>query len=243
MAGASFSGKYIFFSIIIPAHNEEDYIGTTLENISRIDYPRRRYEIIVVENGSSDRTLEVARGFEGGNIRVFSLSEGGISKAKNFGLTKISRESDWVIFLDADTFFKEGFLKSLNSFLSQEMMLKAAIGTTPLQPLSRSARARWWFKFYNLGHKLTKTSFSIQIARSSVAERVRYDESLNFGEDLKFIRQARSLGKFFYFKTDKVFTSVRRFEKEGWLKLFIKWNLGALLPESFKKKKSYKVIR
>jgi glycosyltransferase involved in cell wall biosynthesis len=75
------------FSIIIPAHNEEKYIGATLEHITSLSYPTELYEVIVVENGSADRTLDIAKQFEGGNIRVYKNEKTAVSAAKNSAST------------------------------------------------------------------------------------------------------------------------------------------------------------
>ncbi|MGV8044259.1 glycosyltransferase [Mycobacterium kansasii] len=80
----------LFFSIIIPAHNEEKYIAATLEHAANLSYPTGSFEVIVVENGSSDRTFDVAKRFEGGNIRILKNEKAGVSAAKNFGIDRLS---------------------------------------------------------------------------------------------------------------------------------------------------------
>ena len=233
-----------FFSIIIPAHNEEKYIKETLESLKKLSYPKDRFEALVIENGSTDKTLEAARAYSGENISVY-VSEKGASRAKNFGLEKISSKSDWVIFLDADTHLEESFLRELNQRLQKHRFNNFSIGTTSLKPLeNKSLYARLWFSFYNYGHKLTKTSFAIQIMKSSLKNMVKFDETIHFEEDLKLIKDLRRFGRFFYLKTDAVATSTRRFDNVGWFKQFIIWNWQALvLSKTRKKTKDYKVIR
>ena len=104
----------LFFSIIVPAHNEENYLGDTLLHLKNLDYPPEKFEVIVVENGSSDKTFNVAKGFEslpaqaGGNIRVLQSAKG-TSKAKNAGIDHLSPQSDWVIFLTRTRSLKRDF--------------------------------------------------------------------------------------------------------------------------------------
>ncbi|MEI7480153.1 MAG: glycosyltransferase, partial [bacterium] len=50
-------------SIIIPAHNEEKYIEETLKNINNLSTDKDQFEVLVIENGSTDRTLEIANLF------------------------------------------------------------------------------------------------------------------------------------------------------------------------------------
>ncbi|PMP84184.1 MAG: hypothetical protein C0175_00470, partial [Caldisericum exile] len=67
------------------------------------------------------------------------------------------------------------------------------------------------------------------------------DESLTFNEDLTLIKKAKKFGKFYYFWTDKVYTSTRRFDKVGYMKQFIIWVWWNIIPE--RRKIKYPVIR
>jgi glycosyltransferase involved in cell wall biosynthesis len=51
--------EYFFFSVVIPAHNEEGYIDKTIISLKEEDYPREKLEVILVENGSEDKTNEI----------------------------------------------------------------------------------------------------------------------------------------------------------------------------------------
>ncbi len=232
-----------FFSIIIPAHNEEFYIEETLRHLVLMDYPREFFEVIVVENGSSDNTYTLANTFADAQTHIFTIPRKGVSVAKNFGITKLHPESEWTIFLDADTLLEKDFLHDLNDFLMKDDNKNSVVGTTEVQPSAKSIAAKFWFTFYNLGHKLTKTSFALQIIKTSLLATIHFPEHLEMGEDLNLIVEARKQGNFFYFPTKRVVTSVRRFEQEGWWKVFIHWNFVALLPQSVQKFFHYKVVR
>ena len=52
-----------FVSLIIPALNEEKTIGDCLVSLFKMDYPPERWEILVVDNGSTDRTAEIVKSF------------------------------------------------------------------------------------------------------------------------------------------------------------------------------------
>jgi glycosyltransferase involved in cell wall biosynthesis len=229
------------FSIIIPAHNEEKYIGATLEHIATLSYPIELYEVIVIENGSWDRTFDVAKQFEGRNIRVFKNEKAGVSAAKNFGIDRLSPHSNWVVFLDADTILKANFLLDLDGLLRASRK-PLSVGTTKVLPLDGSRRARAWFALYDLTHRFGG-SYAIQIAKRSLFPALRFDEDLTMGEDLMFIRQARKSGKFFFLPTRTVYTSTRRFDTVGYWKLFFQWSFVAILPKRKQKEFGYKVVR
>jgi glycosyltransferase involved in cell wall biosynthesis len=85
-------------SILIPAHNARPWIAETLESALAVEWTSK--EIIVVDDGSSDGTLDVARSFESRGVRVFHQANQGASSARN----RAWRESRgrWLQFLDAD---------------------------------------------------------------------------------------------------------------------------------------------
>lgn len=84
-------------SIVIPAYNVELYLSQTLKFALASDY--EDFEIIVVNDGSHDRTEEVARSF-GGKVRVIAQANGGMSAARNKGIS--STDSEFIALLDAD---------------------------------------------------------------------------------------------------------------------------------------------
>src|SRR6185437_12801457 len=107
----------LFFSIVVPTHNEENYIEETLRYLAALDYPKDRYEVLVIENASTDKTLEKAMAFEDSHIHIYSYAHKGVSFARNRGAERARPESNWVIFLDADTLLAPPFLRELNAFL------------------------------------------------------------------------------------------------------------------------------
>lgn len=237
-----------FISIIVPAYNEEAEIEATLQCLLAQRYPCDRVEIVVVENGSTDATLSIANRIAkqagGGRIRTVAIHEGGVSHAKNVGLDNLAPESEWVVFCDADTRLGRNFLQHLNTWLNRRGEDGLSVGTTSVRPESGNGLyARSWFAAYDHIHRLTRTSFSIQVARTQIACVVRFREDLNFAEDLMFIQECRRYGRFFFVPTDQVSTSTRRFDANGYLRLSLRWTYQALLPLRFKVDRKYDVIR
>lgn len=73
-------------SLVICAYNEEEMIAEKIENALQIDYPRDKLEIMVFDNGSEDRTFEVASSFKERGIRVLKL--GGKNRGKSAGINE-----------------------------------------------------------------------------------------------------------------------------------------------------------
>jgi glycosyltransferase involved in cell wall biosynthesis len=85
-------------SILIPAYNAEGWIADTLRSAIAQTWPRK--EIIVVDDGSSDRTLAVAQQFESAGVRVVTQKNQGAAAARNNALTL--SQGDYTQWLDAD---------------------------------------------------------------------------------------------------------------------------------------------
>ena len=232
-----------FFSIIVPAHNEENYIEATLSHLAVLEYPMESYEVIVVENGSTDATYQKATRFISDTVRVFSSQTRGVSAARNYGLDSLSPQSDWIVFLDADTLLATPFLKELNSFLCLKRRKSSVVGTTSIQPAPSTMKARAWFMFYDLSHRFTKSSASLFIVRRDALGKNRFNEKQVLMEDLSFIRMMRRSGKFFFMQTNNVSTSTRRFEADGWVSLFLLYLGVGILPRTLQRRFGYKPVR
>lgn len=103
---------YPSVTVIVPAWNEERTLAGTVRSLLALDYPRERLEIFIVDDGSTDGTLEAARAFEGNpSVRVFSKENGGKHTALNLGIAHAS--TDLVGCLDADSFVDPGALKAI----------------------------------------------------------------------------------------------------------------------------------
>lgn len=87
-------------SIIIPAYNEEKFIGTLLEVILKIDLESIGFEreIIVVDDGSKDRTSEIVSKFD--SVQCYRKENGGKGSATKYGISKAS--GDYILIQDAD---------------------------------------------------------------------------------------------------------------------------------------------
>lgn len=105
--------KQPILSIIVPVYNVEPYLERCLLSCLRQDIPQDDYEIIVVNDGSTDGSRAVAERMAGGNgnIKVYSKENGGASSARNYGLKKASGK--YVMFVDSDDYLFENVLRSL----------------------------------------------------------------------------------------------------------------------------------
>ena len=119
-------------TILIPAHNEEKVIGHTLEAMLRLEYPREKLKIVVINDGSTDTTRDIINRFAADDTRVelFDVPRGqggkGKSRALNLGVQHIT--SEIIAIYDADNTPDKDALRYLVAQLLLHKDLGAVIG-------------------------------------------------------------------------------------------------------------------
>ncbi|HWP93191.1 MAG TPA: trifunctional glycosyltransferase/class I SAM-dependent methyltransferase/polysaccharide deacetylase [Thermodesulfobacteriota bacterium] len=111
-------------SVIIAAHNAEDTIAETLQSLLNQSFPH--WEAIVVDDGSSDGTENVVKGFveRDARFRLLKQQQMGVSIARNNGI-KLAR-SDWLVFLDSDDWIFPSHLERLTGLIEADPTLDVA---------------------------------------------------------------------------------------------------------------------
>lgn len=103
------------FSIIIPLYNKEKDIAKTLNSLFL--QTETDYEIILVNDGSTDGSEAVVKSFEDARIKYFSKQNEGVSKTRNGAVTRAT--SEHVVFLDADDYWHSNHLENLSRLLKK----------------------------------------------------------------------------------------------------------------------------
>lgn len=109
----------MFLSIIIPVYNAEKYIRECLDSCLAQNISPDDYEIICVDDGSSDGSAAILRDYaqKYNNISVISKENGGVSSARNEGIARAS--GDYLWFIDADDFISKNILSQLKTQVMQ----------------------------------------------------------------------------------------------------------------------------
>jgi cellulose synthase/poly-beta-1,6-N-acetylglucosamine synthase-like glycosyltransferase len=87
-------------SAIIPAYDEEEYIGRAIESLLTTAYPEDKLDIIVVDDGSTDGTFQKAKSYASDRVRVFHKDNGGKHSALNYGV--MLSDAEVIVTIDAD---------------------------------------------------------------------------------------------------------------------------------------------
>ena len=95
------------YSIIVPAYNVSEYIIDCLESIYRLNYDRNCYEVIVINDGSTDETPQLIEDWikDKSNYRFISQENKGLGGARNTGIE--FSKGEWLIFIDSDDWFHD----------------------------------------------------------------------------------------------------------------------------------------
>ena len=230
-------------SIIVPAYNEEKVIEKTLISLKNQTY--RPIEIIVVCRGD-DQTREIAKKYAD---KIVFIKVKGASKARNFGAKHAKGE--YLFFVDADTRLSQNVVskavKSLN---------KGYIGgTTKIEYDSKSYKIKTIEAIQNFclsRWKICLIQF-IYTTRKIFDKSNGWSETIDFGEDMNFLKKLSKFGKLKYISDSIAKTSPRRFIKN---KDYLYATLGGFLvmggiknlpfypikPEELSKKKYLSIL-
>jgi glycosyltransferase involved in cell wall biosynthesis len=112
----------ILYSIIIPTHNREKILPGTIENILKQTHVN--WELIIVDDGSTDQTAEVVRPYLSERVHYYSRKNEGKSPARNYGITKA--KGTYLSFLDDDDLYHPEFLSTFDQYIVELGSPKAA---------------------------------------------------------------------------------------------------------------------
>jgi len=210
-------------SVIIPAHNEEKCIAATLKAIPA------DIEAIVVCNACTDSTFDAANSVKREKLKVFNIPEKGVSKARNFGAKMASHAR--IVFLDADVVPETGLFEMI-------AVCGCSIGTCNAKPNIKKFVPEALMKLKNLTHRFGTCTGLIFCTKEMFEKAGGFDESLELGEDGKFLRAAKKEGKYGVVNA-YVTNNMRRFEQMGYAGVCWFWVKNYFCP----RKKKYEVIR
>jgi len=179
-----------FVSIIVPAYNEEKVIAATLKNALKLNYPKNKLEILVIDDGSSDKTYEIAKRFESNIIKVYKKARGGKANAINFAL-KIAK-GDFVVIMDADSLpYRNALINCLKYFDSP----KVAAVTSNILPKKRSFLEKLQYielmfnaffrKLQEFPNVISSTPGPFSVYRKEILKKVGGFDEKNLVEDVE----------------------------------------------------------
>lgn len=202
-------------SIVIPAYNEERYIGRTLESLKRLDTNNWETELLVIDGSSVDKTVQIAKSF---GAKVFTEPHKGIGFARQQGI--IHAQGEIIAFTDADTIVPKDWLIRHIKALHQPKVVfsygtfRVIDGTFPyfhyinyIQP-----HALWWL--HHLLGKPIAAGQNLAFWKEKALLVGGFDENIRVMEDTDLAIRMTKVGKVIFLQDLVVLSSGRR-SKEG----------------------------
>ncbi len=211
-------------SLIIPAFNEERYLERTLASVSRQNF--KDFELIVVDNNSSDNTVKIAMNF---GARVIKEKRPGVSFARQSGF--LQAQGEIIATTDADTFLPPDWLSTIVAEFDKNYRLAAFGGLYTLYsgpPTARFAlyyfsRPAWMLdRLWEGGWSLPGVNMAVR--KTSFIEVGGFNTNLEVFEDADLSQRLKKYGDVKMDPDFKVQTSGRRY-KHG-----LMWGLAMYLP-------------
>ncbi|MDO8635710.1 MAG: glycosyltransferase [Dehalococcoidia bacterium] len=201
-------------SVVVPAYNEEQYLPVCLQSLKEQDYAGD-WEIIVVDNASTDSTAQIARDF---GVKVVSCPRKGVVFARQAGVE--ASQGDIIVQADADARFPAKWLSRLVQRLTEQRGVVAVAGDI------RYIKPPIWADLYSRLWRLLKKAVYMFWKRPSIiyASNIAYWKvafvcigGYNFalpgiGDEADFISRLRKVGKVDYASDIVIFVSSRRLQ-------------------------------
>jgi len=231
-------------SFVIPAYNEEAYLGKCLDSIFN-ELKRSRYdtEIIVVNNASTDKTRAVAERYPG--VKIVDEPQRGLVRARRAGF--LAARGDLIANVDADTILSPNWLKTVFGEFEKNPKLVALSG--PFIYYDLPPKVNFWVKpfyyiafltyflnryIFRLGSVLQGGNFVVK--RDALIAAGGYNPEIEFyGEDTDIARRLHKIGQVKFTFNLPIFASGRRLAKEGALTMALRYGINYFWMIFFKK--------
>lgn len=196
-----------FVSIIVPAYNEEKFIGDCLQSLVNLDYPKENYEILLVDNNCSDKTIDIAKEFP---VKIIKEEKQGVTYARIGGIKASSGEI--IAFVDADSIMQKTCLSKMIEVYETNKKVVAVSQLIDLQPKN------FFITLCEMGANIGIFTLKIlpgchfSFKREAYNMCGGYSEKIQYGEDIFISKKIRKVGKIVILKKGLVSTSSRRYQ-------------------------------
>jgi len=208
------------FSVIIPAYNEEKLLENALKSVRAQDL--QGIELIVVNNNSTDKTVEIARRYSDIILNYNEMQNA--SAARNAGALQASGE--YFAFLDADSVLSTNALSEAAKSLSRGY----AGGTARIVVEHDSLLAKSQPVLLEIWSKIIGPTYTpyVYTTKENFIKSGGWDKEIELGEEFRFLNKIKKYGKIAFNGAASVNTSPRRYLREGYLRTMIKGTLGQM---------------
>lgn len=198
--------EYMTVSVILPVYNGEGVVKQCLDSLFIQEYPREYYEVLVIDNASTDNTAEIVRSY---NVHYIRVEKRGVSMARNRGIREA--KGKLLLFLDADcladSLWIKGHVETHLRLSKTDPEIKAVGGGVA------GYNRNFWalcddFCSWSLYHpglaprkeKRYCPTANFSIEKKIIEELGSFNEELHFGEDVALCREITKKGYSIFFE-------------------------------------------
>lgn len=229
--------KFSLFSVIVPAYNEEDSITATLQSLADLDYPKDKMEVIVVNDGSKDRTKAMVEQFiaQHPSHKIIQIDQEnrGKGNAMNQGLA--IAKGEYFACLDADSFVSSNALQVMLPLFDQKNIAAVCPMIKVKNPKTVLEKVQWYEYILNMFHRFLNAKLNclhvtpgpFSVYRTDVIRKIGGFDEQTITEDLEI---AVRLQKHNYRILHTFDVIVETIAPSSWRALFrqrVRWYKGA----------------
>ncbi|MDP2720990.1 MAG: glycosyltransferase [bacterium] len=207
--------EHPLISVVIPAYNEEKLLSEALEALKKQTFPKEKYEVIVVDNNSTDKTAEIAQDYD---AKVLGCQVQGVAAARAAGSQ--AARGEIIVGTDADTQVAANWLEKIATHFQKDPVLLGLTGPAYLAKTNFLFSQASYFTFdlfQRLNFAISKPTFSgfNYAVRADAYQHVGgINPQLPSAEDIDLSFKLAKIGKVRYFSDVVVYTSPRRIIKD-----------------------------
>ncbi len=201
-----------YLSIVIPVYNRGKFIASLIESISRQSYPNEKFEVVIVDDGSTDDTkggIERLQKLNSCNLRYFYQKNKGPAAARNLGLN--NSKGEIVVFTDSDCLVSHNWLEEISKGYDNKRVAGVG-GTVKAMPIDSVISSYCAYIRMNERPKMNKTGIVYLITanasfRKSYLDLIGgFDERYTFpgGEDPDLCYRLREKGYYFKYNSKAI---------------------------------------
>ncbi len=216
--------------MIIPAFNEEKTIAQTLESVLKQDFPQNQYEIIVVNNNSTDKTAAIVKKFP--SIKLVNEPKRGYV----YALTRGAKEArgEVLAFTDADTVVPPDWLSRYQKAYQNQGVVYAGGGANFQPKFGFIFLVQEFLNFFGFVTKIA-SGFNFSLRRSTYQKVGGFNPQINFHADTDLVLRAKKEGKAVFLSKNRVTTSSRHYRGFKGIVYTVKGIVNAIWLFLFKK--------
>lgn len=172
-----------FFSIIIPTYNRKNKLNIPIQSI--INQSFKNWELLIIDDGSTDTTKELVASFNQNNIQYFYQNNQGKSVARNLGISKA--KGQYICFQDSDDEYLPNHLQVLYDYINENEEKVNLVRTGIMIYENGKLKKKSTITYHKWNNVFPFENFTTTAIHNKLLQKVKFPEAFFIYEDLYFL--------------------------------------------------------